>query len=121
MSTTQRVEKSEFKAAKKLLYVLRTALTGRHVLETAEIETDLNTLAARYGVQGVVDLIEIKNRQEKAELPAALGLKWKSAAEVLFAELETAKQRSALPAQATDEVTQRLESWLIALRLKSLL
>lgn len=113
-------EKSEFKSAKKLLYVLRTSLTGRHVLETGEIETDLNKLAVRYGLQVLQELLQFKNQREKADLPVETASRWRARIEDLASELESSKQRSKLPEHATDVATQRLESWLIALRLSLL-
>jgi predicted nucleotidyltransferase len=113
-------EKSDFKSAKKLLYVLRTSLTGSHVLETGEIETDLNKLAARYGLEGLAELLQIKNMREKAELSVSLGSKWKLRVDELLTELDRSQERSKLPAQPSEEATRGLESWLISMRLKSL-
>ena len=42
-------EKTGFRSAKKLLYVLRTTLTGVHALRTGEIQTDLTELMGGFG------------------------------------------------------------------------
>ncbi|WP_394821297.1 DNA polymerase beta superfamily protein [Pendulispora albinea] len=44
--------------AKKLLYVLRTALTGIHLIATGELEADLTRLMDRYGLADAAALLE---------------------------------------------------------------
>ena len=46
--------------AKKLLYVLRTTLTGVHLLTTGELEADLTRLMDRYGLPEAAALVERK-------------------------------------------------------------
>jgi uncharacterized protein len=54
--------------AKKLLYVLRTALTGIHLLETGELEPDLTRLMAAYGLPDAVSLVARKRAGERVSL-----------------------------------------------------
>ena len=84
--TQQREEwqKGGQRSAKKLLYVLRTTLTGTHLLLTGELVTDVTTLVSRYGLDDALELIEQKRRGEKADLPEALSLKWAARVDGLF-------------------------------------
>jgi len=107
-------EKSGYRSAKKLLYVLRTALTGRHVLQTGELETDLTRLAPRYGLSAVAELVEAKKKGEQAELADEVAGRWKAELDQAFAALELAHQSSSLPEDPPNEA--ELEDWLIAFR-----
>lgn len=57
------LEKPEGRSAKKLLYVLRTALTGAHLLRSRESITDLSLLIDEQGMGEVRALIEAKRRK----------------------------------------------------------
>jgi predicted nucleotidyltransferase len=48
-------EKDKFRSAKKLLYVLRTTLTGSHALLTGLIETDVTLLLDEHGFSTALD------------------------------------------------------------------
>ena len=61
-------EAAEHPTAKKLLYVLRTALTGTHLLRTGELRVDLTTTANEYGFDEASELIETKRIGEKVVL-----------------------------------------------------
>ncbi len=101
-------------STKKLLYVVRTTLTGVHVLLTGELETDVTRLAPRYGLDDVLELVEQKRRGERSELPRALADKWATRVDGLFAQLAKAEQHSELPPEAPN--ADELESALIELR-----
>lgn len=105
-------------SAKKLLYVLRTLLTGTHVLTTGEVETDLQLLAPRYGLDDALALIEQKRRGERAELPGALADAWSERLDTVFLRLEQAREASVLPPGA--ENRDALEAALVRLRLDAL-
>lgn len=107
-------ERGGRKSAKKLLYVLRTATTGTHLLRTGELETDLSVLASRYGLGDAVELIEAKKRGEKSELADALAEKWAARIDGVFTRLVEAEKSSVLPVEPTNEA--ELEAALIALR-----
>src|SRR5262249_49440156 len=63
--------------AKKLLYVLRTTLTGIHLLETGELEADLSRLMPAYGVSDAAALIERKRAGERIGLDPGLLEAWR--------------------------------------------
>jgi uncharacterized protein len=115
-ATQQREEwkKGGQRSAKKLLYVLRTTLTGTHVLLTGELVTDVTRLVSRYGFDDALELIEQKKRGEKTDLPEALSLKWAERVESLFEGLAKAEAKSVLPAEPQNEA--ELEAGLISLR-----
>lgn len=102
-------------SAKKLLYVLRTLLTGTHLLREAEVVTDLSVLAPKYGLADSLELIEQKKRGEKSELPVALAEKWAARVDEVFALLAAAETKSVLPSEAPNAA--QLEEALIDLRL----
>jgi len=111
-------EKGGRASAKKLLYVLRTTLTGVHALREAQIVTDVTRLLARYGFAEAQELVEQKRRGEKAELPDALRAKWAERIPRAFELLEDAARTSPLPEEAPN--TAEIERWLIASRLAAL-
>ncbi|HET6981569.1 MAG TPA: nucleotidyltransferase domain-containing protein, partial [Myxococcaceae bacterium] len=103
-------------SAKKLLYVLRTALTGVHVLREGEIVTDVTRLLDRYGLGEATALVEQKRRGEKTELPARLREAWEGKVAGVFALLDRALADSPLPEESPNGST--LEQWLIGARLR---
>ena len=114
--TQQREEwkKGGQRSAKKLLYVLRTTLTGTHLLLTGEVVTDVTTLLSRYGLDDALELVEQKRRGEQADLPEALSLKWAARVDGLFEGLARAEAKSVLPPEPQNEAA--LEDALISLR-----
>lgn len=56
-------EKGGFRSVKKLLYVLRTTLTGTHALRTGEVETDVTVLLEPYGFGEAHALVKRKQRR----------------------------------------------------------
>lgn len=114
--TQQREEwkKTGMRSAKKLLYVLRTTLTGTHLLRTGELVTDVTTLLSRYGLDEAMELVEQKRRGERADLPEALATKWAARVDGLFSALAEAEAKSVLPPEPENEA--ELEEALIALR-----
>lgn len=100
--------------AKKLLYVLRTTLTGIHLLETGALEADLSVLMDRYGVPDAVALIERKRTGERVGLEPAQREAWRPRIDALFGRLDAARAASPLPEEPTNE--DELRAWLIAVR-----
>jgi hypothetical protein len=107
-------EKGGFRSAKKLLYVLRTALTGTHALLTGEVVTDVTLLLDTYGLGEARELVEQKRRGEKAELPDALVERWKGRVQRAFEQLDAARERSPLPEEPGNG--EELDAWLLELR-----
>ena len=108
-------EKTEFRSAKKLLYVLRTTLTGTHLLLTGEMQTDLTELMDSYGLAQARELIEAKRRGERAKLAPEVSERWKGTLSSAFERLDSARERSPLPDDAPN--ADELDDWLVRFRL----
>jgi predicted nucleotidyltransferase len=119
-ATQQRLEweKGGCTSAKKLLYVLRTTLTGAHALATGEVVTDVTRLLGSFGLSDAMELVEQKRRGEKSELPAELSKAWLARVPEVFQALENAHAKSALPEEPPN--AEALEKWLVARRLEEL-
>lgn len=115
---SQSWEESGGTSTKRLLYVLRTALTGVHVLRTGEIIPDLRRLSKEYGFPGVAELIEEKRAGERRELTPEIAGAWKPAVARSFEMLDQALETSPLPVEAPNR--NELEGWLIGFRRRSL-
>lgn len=100
--------------AKKLLYVLRTTLTGIHLLETGKVEPDLSVLMDGYGIPDAASLIERKRAGERVSLDPALLEVWRPRIDGLFGRLDTARATSPLPEDPSNE--DELRAWLLAVR-----
>jgi len=107
-------EKTGFRSTKKLLYVLRTTLTGTHALLTGEVETDLTALMDRYGFSEAGELVAWKRRGERSELPDPLSEHWRGQVSRAFERLDSACERSVLPEEP--QGSEALEAWLLELR-----
>jgi hypothetical protein len=113
-ATGQRKEADKTRGAKKVLYVLRTTLTGVHLLRTGQVETDLTVLAPIYGFE-VGDLIEAKSRAELQTLDAAAWDRAIGRMDAAFQALDEALAHATVPEEPPNE--DALEEWLIAQRL----
>jgi predicted nucleotidyltransferase len=100
--------------AKKLLYVLRTALTGIHVLRSAKIVTDLTALVDDYGFSAARELVAQKRAGERVVLDEPLRTKWRSEVERAFTLLDEALANSVLPEEAPNR--DDIERWLLETR-----
>jgi predicted nucleotidyltransferase len=100
--------------AKKLLYVLRTSLTGIHLLRTGELEPDLTRLMDRYDLSDAAALVERKRAGERVALDPAQLEAWRPRVSALFAALDEARAESPLPEEPPNEAEVR--DWLIAVR-----
>lgn len=107
-------EKTGYRSTKKLLYVLRTTLTGTHALLTGEVETDLTALMDRYGFSAAGELVAWKRRGERSELPEGLSEHWRDKVERAFERLDAAREQSVLPEDPVG--AEELEAWLLELR-----
>jgi predicted nucleotidyltransferase len=103
-------------AAKKVLYVLRTTLTGAHLLRTGELVTDLNVLAEPYGFAHAAELIAQKKNGERVPLDDASWKRWRDEVERAFETLARERDASPLPTEPSDTATAALDAWLVALR-----
>ncbi|MBI5069074.1 MAG: nucleotidyltransferase domain-containing protein [Deltaproteobacteria bacterium] len=110
-------EKDGFRSAKKLLYVLRTTLTGTHALLTGALETDVTLLLDEHGFSAARELVEAKRRGERSELPAEVAERWRKEVGRAFDVLDGALARSTLPEVPPN--VREIEAWLLELRRRS--
>lgn len=101
-------------SAKKILYVLRTTLTGTHLLRTGELETDVNYMLEAYGLADAEELVARKRSREQASLDPALLDAWRPRLHTLFENLEGAHQRSSLPDEPPN--VAEINQWLVETR-----
>jgi hypothetical protein len=100
--------------AKKVLYVLRTALTGAHLLRTSELVTDVTELLDEYGLGEAHELVTTKRAGERVELSAALRDAWIAKVHRALAALDEAYVASRLSEEPSNAA--ELEAWLLDLR-----
>lgn len=103
-------------SAKKLLYVLRTALTGAHALRAGKIVIDLRELHDEYGFPGARELIAAKRAGETIKLSEHAAGRWLDEVRRAFDVLEGAYRASSLPDEPKGVAD--LEAWLLAERWK---
>jgi predicted nucleotidyltransferase len=103
-------------SAKKLLYVLRTTLTGTHLLRTGELETDLTRLMDPYAVDAR-ELVERKRAGERVGLDDEMVDAWRPRVGALFEMLDRALAESVLPESPPNE--REIGDWLLHVRLAS--
>jgi len=111
------LQAAEAPTAKALLYVLRTTLTGTHLLRTGVVVTDLGQLATPYGFPAAADLIAAKRAGERVLLSAGARTHWTSEIARAFDLLDQSLDRSPLPDDPPNRAA--VESWLITLRRRS--
>jgi uncharacterized protein len=103
---------------KKLLYVLRTALTGIHVLETGELETDVTRLLGRYDLAEAQALVEAKRAGERTAMDPSLLTAWMPKVNALFTRLDTALTKTSLPEEPPNQA--EIRNWLLSVRKRRL-
>jgi predicted nucleotidyltransferase len=108
-------EAAEGAPAKKVLYVLRTTLTGTHLLRTGEVQTDVTKLLDSYGFADAQELVVAKRAGERVNLAQSQKGRWLEAATRAFALLDDARTQSPLPLEPPNRAD--LEAWLIQKRL----
>lgn len=111
----QRREAEATHRAKKVLYVLRTTLTGAHLLGTGALVTDVTRLAPLYGLD-LTDILAAKSQAEKAPLDARVYRRAESMMDRAFTMLDAAHAASALPEEPRDAAA--LDAWLVDVRLQ---
>jgi len=99
---------------KKLLYVLRTTLTGMHLLETGKLEPDLTRLMDAYGVGDAAELVARKRAGERVGLDPTLIEAWRPRVDALLARLDAAREASPLPEEPAN--VAEVEDWLLRAR-----
>ena len=99
---------------KKLLYVLRTSLTGTHLLRTGLLVVDVTELLDEYGYSAVRDLVTAKRRGENVLLDEASRMHWHQSVSRAFTMLDDARDASILPEEPPN--VSEIESWLLDVR-----
>jgi hypothetical protein len=103
------------RTVKRMLYAYRVALTGIHLLSHGEVESNLATLAPRYGFAEVSELIARKtSTREKLALSDAEDLRFRDGWKKLQEQLDRALASSPLPEEPAN--TRELSAWLISRR-----
>lgn len=100
---------------KPALYLLRVLLTGQHLMRTGALETDLGVLGQRFDY--VPDLIALKRSAEHVAFPPELADRVARDVAVLRADLETARDTSALPDHADPAAVTALHELVVDTRL----
>ena len=106
--------------AKTLLYSVRVALTGIHLLRTGEVQAHLPTLAEEYAIPGVEPVIAFKRAEgEKAQLTAEAAEPLRTRWPQLESRLGEALDTSTLPPEP--EGRDAADAWLVEVRRRDLL
>ncbi len=108
------LEEAPVKTVKKVLYVLRTALTGLHVLRTGDVVPDLTLLMERYGFGDAAILVQRKRAGERTPMEDSEYASWRTRLIEARAALDDAVQNSVLPQEPPNEAA--LEAWLLEVR-----
>jgi predicted nucleotidyltransferase len=100
--------------AKRMLYVLRTALTGLHLLTTGRLVIDVRELLDDYGFAAAAALVERKRAGERIGLEEGEKTRWRGELVRALELLEHAPERSPLPEESPNRA--ELEAWLVEVR-----
>jgi hypothetical protein len=101
--------------AKRALYVLRTAATGRHAMAHGEIVTDVARLGTFVPAE-IGELLAIKQRGERQELDAEQARVWRTRLVAAIDAIDTAWPASVLPIDPPPAAIGSVDAWLRELR-----
>lgn len=101
--------------AKRALYVLRTAATGRYLLAHGDLVTDISRLGD-FVPPDVSELIAIKRQAEKQELAPELVAPWRTRLVAAMAAVDPAVPSSVLPVEPSEASIADLDAWLREVR-----
>lgn len=104
--------------AKKYLYVFRGLLAGIYVLQTGEIEPNIEILNRTFKIDEVKRLIELKKQgMEKGPVPADLdtGI-LETRINELFERIDKAFERSKIPDRPSPEDVEKINEFLLETR-----
>jgi uncharacterized protein len=102
---------------KKALYVLRTTLTGIHLLKSSEMVADVTQLLDTYGFGAAHELVSAKLAGERSALDIKRRDVWLTELTRAFEMLTEAEQNSQLPQEPAN--VAELNDWLIGTRLRA--
>ena len=103
----------ESPTAKRALYVVRTAATGRHALAHAEIVTDVARLGP-FVPAGIDELLAIKRTGEKSPLPPDVAAQWRARLDSAIGAIDPSS--SMLPEEPPADAIAAADAWLRELR-----
>jgi predicted nucleotidyltransferase len=101
--------------AKRALYVLRTAATGRCLLARGVLETDVARLGEFVPAE-ITELLEIKRRGEQSPLEAVHAAGWRTKLAAAIAAVDAAAQTSVLPSEPPPAAVAAVDTWLREVR-----
>ncbi len=101
--------------AKRALYVLRTSATGRNLLATGVLVTDVNRLAD-FVPPEIAELLAIKRSGEVSVLPAELVATWRVRLAAAIEAIDAAVGNSVLPGEPAEPALEAVDAWLRDLR-----
>lgn len=102
-------------SAKRALYVLRTAATGRCILARGEVITDVAQLG-EFVPPEISELITIKQQGERAQLDAAQVTTWRQRLAAAIAAVDAAWPSSVLPEEPAESAIASVDAWLREVR-----
>jgi hypothetical protein len=103
---------------KRLLYVLRTTLTGTHLLRTGRLVTDVGELLDDHGLADARDLVRRKQAGERTPLEGDVLAAWRARVEAAFEALDAARASSPLPDEPPNAA--ELDAFLVEARVRAL-
>jgi uncharacterized protein len=101
--------------AKRALYVLRTAATGRHLMAHGEVVTDVARLAA-FLPDEITELLEIKRGGERNELTPMHAATWRYRLVAAIGAVDGAWSTSVLPPEPPADAIAAIDAWLREVR-----
>lgn len=101
--------------AKRALYVLRTAATGRQLLATGALVTDVSRMTAFLPAEWT-ELLEVKRRAEKQVLDSAQVAAWRPRLVAAIDAIDTSVAGSVLPPDPPPATVEAVDRWLRELR-----
>jgi uncharacterized protein len=102
---------------KRVLYVLRTTLTGVHLLSTGRLVTDVTALLDDHGFGAARELVARKRAGEATPLDGDELERWRGELGRAFTLLDAAERASSLPLEPAN--ADEIEAWLLEVRQRS--
>lgn len=110
-ATSQLRAFDERATAKRALYVLRTAATGRHLLAHGEVVTDVARLGP-FVPSAIAELIAIKRTAERQELTSEQASAWRARLVAAIEAVDAAWPTSVLPPDPPADAIAAIDRWL---------
>ncbi|MEJ7603080.1 MAG: nucleotidyltransferase domain-containing protein [Kofleriaceae bacterium] len=117
-ATSQLLAFDDKPTAKRALYVLRTAGTGRFLMSRGELVTDVARLRELLPAE-LDELLEIKQRGERQELLPEHAKAWRARLEGAIQAVDEAVASSCLPSEPPPAAVATVDAWLRDVRRRS--